>query len=401
MIAAVKGWYAAWAALLVFCPPRAGAAGDPQSAARELAARTVDFAGGGAALAVVWHNASSLGSSESARARAAFEAALQQAGERIGETATIEVRLTLTENPTEYLLVEEARRGEERQVWMAAWARPEEGSRRISPGVSLDLKLVWEQDEQILDVAFPAGAMLVLAPSNVTLYARVSGQWAARQRLPLTPAKPWPRDLRGRLRASGTNFQVYLPGMRCTGATDPTPAMECGASEEPWVLESGSRGLLLANFMAGRNYFDGRVVAQNGAQRAVVPFYSAARVEDRGETFWLLAPVDGRTQFFDGGLNPVSGGATPAWGSDIAGIDAGCGPASQVLATRPGDSSEPDAIQAFSLVERTVAPVTSAAIFPGPVTALWTSGGASALAVARDLSTGRYAAYVITVACGA
>ena len=68
------------------------------------------------------------------------------------------------------------------------------------------------------------------------------------------------------------------------------------------MLESGSRGLLLSNFMAGRNYFDGRVVAQNGAQRAVVPFYSAARVEDRGETFWLLAPVDGRTQFFDGGL---------------------------------------------------------------------------------------------------
>jgi hypothetical protein len=71
-----------------------------------------------------------------------------------------------------------------------------------------------------------------------------------------------------------------------------------------------------------------------------------------------------------------------------------------VLATRPGDGTEPDAIQAFSWAERTAAPVTAPANFSGPVTALWTSGGASALAVVRDLTTGRYAAYVITLACG-
>jgi len=400
MIAAVKGWYAAWAALLVFCPPHARAADDLESAARELAAKTVGFAGGGATLAMTWRNASSVGAAELGQARAAFEAALRQAGERIGETAPIEVRLTLAENPTQYLLVAEARRGEERQVWMAAWARREEGSRRVPPGVSLDRKLVWEQDEQILDVAFPAGAMLVLAPSRVTLYAKVSGQWVARQSLPLAPAKPWPRDLRGRLRATGANFQVFLPGMTCNGTTDPSLAMECRASQEPWVLESGSRGLLLASLAAGRNYFNGRVVAQNGAPRAVVPFYSAASVEEREGTFWLLALVDGQTQLFDNSLNPVPGGTVPAWGSDIAGIDARCGPASQVLATRPGDGSEPDAIQAFSFVERAAAPVTAPTNFSGPVTALWTSGGASALAVARDLSTGRYSAYVLTVACG-
>ena len=399
MIAAVKGWYAAWAALLVFCPLRAKAADDPASAARELAAKTAGFVGSGATVAVAWHNASSLGSAEAGQARAAFEAALRQAGERIGENPGLEVRLTLSENPTQYLLVEEARRGEERQVWMAAWMRRED-THRAPAGVSLDRRLVWEQDEQILDIAFSASLMLVLAPSNITLYGKLNGQWVARQSLQITPPKPWPRDLRGRLRTAGSNFQAFLPGMTCNGTTDPAPSMECRSSEEPWVLESGSRGLLLASFAAGRNYFDGRVVAQNGAPRTVAPFYTAASVEERGQTLWVLALVDGRTEIFDNSLGPVASAATVAWGSDIAGVDARCGPSSQVLATRPGDGSEPDAIQAFSLSDRAAQPVTTPANFSGPVTALWTSGGNSALAVARDLSTGRYAAYLITVACG-
>lgn len=400
MIAAVKGRYAAWAALLVFCPLCAKAADDSGSAARELAAKAADFAGAGATLALTWRNTSSLGSAEAGQARAAFEAALRQAGERIGENASAELRLTLSENPTQYLLVEEARRGEERQVWIAVWTKREGAAHRGVTGVALDRRLVWEQDEQILDVAFPGAAMLVLSPSNVTVYRKSGGPWEARQSLPIAPVKPWPRDLRGRLRTAGSTFQAFLPGMTCSGAVDPAPAMECRASEEPWVLESGSRGLLLANFMTSRNYFDGRVVAQNGAPRSVAAFYTAASVEERGQTLWLLSLVDGRVQIFDSNLAPLSAGSIASWGSDIAGIDARCGPASQVLATRPGDGSEPDAIQAFSIAERAPQTITAPVSFPGPVTALWSFGGNSALAVARDLSTGTYSAYVITVACG-
>ena len=60
-----------------------------------------------------------------------------------------------------------------------------------------------------------------------------------------------------------------------------------------------------------------------------------------------------------------------------------------------------DAIQAFAIVNRAAVPLAAAADLPGPVTALWTSAGSSATAVVRDLGTGRYAAYRITVACGA
>jgi hypothetical protein len=122
-------------------------------------------------------------------------------------------------------------------------------------------------------------------------------------------------------------------------------------------------------------------------------------VESQGRTWWLLAAIDGKTRIFDAALDPA-GTAAIQWGSDIAGTDAHCGAGSQVLATRPGDRDRPDAIQAFTMIDRALEPLTEAADFPGPVVALWTSGGTAATAVARDLRTGEYAAYVVTVVCG-
>ncbi|MBZ5727679.1 MAG: hypothetical protein LAP87_22105 [Acidobacteriia bacterium] len=398
MIAAVKGWHAAFSALLFFIPPAASAADDLPGAARELARKSAAFAGRGGAVSVAWRNLSSLGSYELGQARAAFEAALQESGLRAGEAApAAELRVTLSENSLQYLLVEEARKGDERQVWMAAWKRT--GPAAVpSPAIALDKALLWEQDEPILDVAFPAAAMLVLSASRVALYARENGQWAERQALPLAPIKPWPRDLRGRLRTHGPSFQAYLPGMACSGQAEPALTLECRPSDEPWVLESGSRAMLLANFSAARNYFDGRITTQTGLRKTIPAFYSAASVEEQGRPLWLVAMVDGRTQIFDASFEAAGG--IPGWGSDLAGPDARCGGGSPVLATRPGDASEPDAIQAFAVANRAVRPLSAPADLPGPVTALWPSGAAAVLAVARNLATGKYAAYLVTINCG-
>jgi hypothetical protein len=51
-------------------------------------------------------------------------------------------------------------------------------------------------------------------------------------------------------------------------------------------------------------------------------------------------------------------------------------------------------------VNRAAAPVTAPIEFGGPVTALWSAGGASAIVVVRDPDTGRYAASLLTVVCG-
>jgi hypothetical protein len=399
MIAAVKGWPAVLAALLFFLPRYARSADDPAGAARELAQKTAAYAGRGALVEVTWRNIASLDPATGQEARAAFEAALQESGAHVGDVApAVEAQITFSENESQYLMVEESRKGEERQVWIAFWKR--DAPRAAPPQtVALEKKLVWEQNEAILDVAFPAAGLLVLTPGRVTLYKQVNGNWEASQPAAVTPAQPWPRDPRGRLRTAGKTFQAFLPGMACSGATEPALATECRATDEPWLMESGSPAPLRVNFAAGRNYFDGRVTTPDGVHETVPPFYSAASVEDQGRTWWVLAQVDGRSQIFDAAFQPA--GIAAQRGSDVAGTRARCGGASQAVATRPGDRSDPDTLQAFSVVNGSAATVTTAAVeFPGPITALWTSGADSVLAVAHDLRTGRYAAYLVTVVCG-
>ena len=398
MIAVVKRWHAVLFALPFFFPPGATAADDVGGAARELARKTAGLVGKGASVAITWRNLSSL-ESTAVQARAAFESALQDAGVRLSDNSpAAEARLTVSENATQFLLVEEASKGDEHQVWLTFWKRS--GMLTApTPGITLEKKLLWEQDEQILDVAFPAAGMLVLGRSNVTLYTRSGAKWEAQRALPLIPSKPWPADLRGRLQLKGPTFQVYLPGTRCEGSTEAPVAMECRPSDDAWVLESGSRSLLLASYNPGRNYFDGKVTSQSGQRKTVPPFFSAASVESQGRQLWVLTAIDGRTQIFDGALDPV-GTSTLAWGSDLAGTDAHCGAGSQILATRPGDGALAEGVQAFTMVDRTPVPLTESAEFPGPVVALWTSGGSAATVVVRDLRSGKYAAYTLTVVCG-
>jgi hypothetical protein len=397
MIAAVKGWYAATAALLFFFPPGASAAEDSNGAARELARKTAAFAGR-EPVSAGWRNASPLSSSEIAQTRAVFEAALREFGGRLGDQApAVEVRITMSEDRSQYLLVEEARKGEERQVWIASWKRAGAGA-TAAAAVTLDKKFLWEQQEPMLDMAFAAGTMLVLSPTRVARLERQGTQWVPRDSAALPAGKPWPRDLRGHLRVTATAFQVFLPGTACAGSLEPALALECRQTDEPWVLESGSRALLLATFAPARNFFDGRVISQAGARKSVPPFYSAAAVEDQGRTLWILALVDGRAQLFDAALDAV-GTLSAAWGSDIVGTDARCGGGSQLLATRPGDGNSPDAVQAFAIVNREPGLLTAAAEFPGPVLALWGAGGGAAVAIVRNPVTGKYEAYSIAVVC--
>ncbi len=383
----MNGWHAVLAALLFLTPRVSPAADDLPGAAKELARKTLGFAGGRVAVGATFRNISSLPDSDLAQVRREFEAALT-----VGPTAAIDVRITLSENASQYLLVEEARKGEDTQVWFAGWPRS-----RVEPvsglGVTIDKKLVWEQDEPILDVAVLDSFVVVLSPSKIALYA----ERQLKQVVPIAPGKAWPRDLRGRLRLNGGRLQVLLPAMECSGMVQPQLSIDCRPSEEPWVLESGSRAILLATYSRDRNYFDGHVILQNGSRKSVAPFYSAAAVEDPAGTIWLLATLDGRTQIFDAAFEAVA--AIPSWGSDVVGTSGRCAGGSAILATLAGDATEPDGVQAFSIVNRMAVALGAPASFNGPVTALWPSTPSSALAVVHDLATGKYAAYVLSLVC--
>uniref|UniRef100_Q01NK0 Uncharacterized protein n=1 Tax=Solibacter usitatus (strain Ellin6076) TaxID=234267 RepID=Q01NK0_SOLUE len=393
MIAGVNGWLAVLSALLVLLPRDARAADDLGGAVRELARKTVSLVGRGEPVSLTWRNVSSLGAAEFNQARAAFDSALREAGGRGSDIAAVaEAHFTISENQTQILIVEEIRKGEDRQVWIAGWKRSAAATAPAG-GISLDKKLVWEQEEQILDaVAVPDG-VLVLSPSKITL--RVRG---ATQTQPITMSRPWPRDLRGHIRASGGGFKAALPGASCSGSIEPVLTVECHPNDEPWTLDAGARGVMLANFTAGRNYFDGRIVPPSGGRKTLPAFFSAAPIDEGGKQYWLFALAGGKTQITDGVFEPA--GSVAGWGSDLAGTEARCGGGSQVLATRAGDAREPDTLRAFTFSSRTPQALTPPLDLPGPVTALWSAGGNAAIAVVRDLSSGRYAAYAITVNCG-
>jgi hypothetical protein len=393
MIAGVNGWFAVLSALLVLVPLDARAADDLSSAVRELARKTVAYAGRGEPVSLNWRNVSSLGSADFNQVRAAFDGALRDAGGRAGEIAPIaEGRLTVSENQAQILIVEELGKGDDRQVWIVSWKRSLPAAPSIN-GVSLEKKLVWEQEEQILDAVPSADGILVLSPSKITLHRQ-----STTQSFPIPIARPWPRDLRGHLRSGGGGFKATLPGVACSGTLEPALTAECHASDEPWTLDAGARGLLLANFSPARNYFDGRVVLTNGARKTIAPFFSAAALDENGKSFWLFALTGGRVQILDAAFDPA--GSINGWGSDLAATEAHCAGGSQVLATRASDAREPDSLRVFALSNRTPVALGPALDLPGPVTALWSLGGNAAMGVVRDLTTGRYAAYAITVNCG-
>lgn len=360
-------------------------------AARELARKIAAAAPGPVALS--FRNQSSLPGPAFDEVRRIVEAELRANG-----SAAAEIRVTASESLRDYLLVAEVRRG---LVLMAGWPRPPATSAPTG-GINLEKKLVWQQDEPMLDfaVAETGGTrlLLVLETARVAVYAASANGWEPRQSFPIAAPGPPSRDPRGRLTVQAPAFQAYLPGVACRGTLEP-PALDCQPGDALWPLVSGATFTGLAAFRPGRNLFDGTIVTAAGGRSAVPPFFSMALAGTVAEPLWIFAFRDGRSAVYNAALAPV-GPQVPDWGSDVAGAETRCGSGRQVLATRPGGDSAPDSIEAWEIDAGNARLVSPALDLPGPVTALWPAGAAGASAVVRDPQTGRFAAYAVAIGCG-
>jgi hypothetical protein len=299
--------------------------------------------------------------------------------------APAKVRITLSENPQDYIWVAEIVRSDAREQLMVVQTRPAEvEAPGTTPRMAIRAELVFEAEDPILDLAFQDAGLLVLGPRHLSLCHRLNDRWNPAQAAAVPDSRPLPRDIRGRLTVQGTSIHAYLPGLACSGTASPDFTLECMQSDTPWPLESGP-----AKFESSRNYF---------VQVDRPPFFSSAAVRENGGPLWIFAGTDGRVRLYDRALQPA--GTIPGWGSDMAGVDSGCGARRQVFVALPRDPSERGAVQAFEIVRRQAVAVTAPVEFPGPITALWPlSSGDSAVAVTRDVRTGRYAAYHLSIAC--
>jgi len=387
------------AILAVLILTTSAAAQEWDAPARELAEKIIAHAQSRSSLSLTVKNISSLPPSRVAEVQRALESELRRRGVSLvePERAIDQARVTLSENTSGYLWVAEVGHDESWDVVMVRVpvVAPAE---RAPTTLTLRRTPFWSQPEPMLDVVSTAdGGLLVLGRDSVSLYRVQDRKWQLAGSAPLTHPRSWPRDLRGRLaiEADGS-FHAYLPSVQCAGTIQPQLNLACRPSDDPWPLSPEVN----AFFSGHRNFFAGAVkLAGSGQAGDLGPFYSAAIFAQGERGFWIVAFTDGGVKLIDAQGQVVT--TFKGWGSDVAGITSDCGSGWQALGTRATDSTLPDSLTAYEIVNRDAVEAAPALEFSGPITALWSaSDGRSVTAISHNLRTGDYEAFSVSAVCG-
>jgi hypothetical protein len=389
--------------LICFCWSAASYAAGLKTSAEELAKRIAGGVGAGN-IALTLTNASSLTPKDSEEVDRNLRLRLAAAGVHVvkPEQAATSVDVTLSENTQSFVWVAVVHQGtSEPRVAIMAVPRTETSAPiQELPPLALRKTLLWTQERQILDLLVLESAnpapLLVLDSENVGIYRAASGRWQQEQLLPIAHSMPWPRDLRGRLALRADRVvDAYLPGVSCQVSIDAAVVMNCRESNDPWLVSSLVP--VGAFFAPPRNFFTGVLAPGIGHQTSVSKFYTVAPVARQSSTVWLTAATDGNVHLLDGSTEQT---LSVRWGSDLASVRSSCGSGWQILSSSRGLGSG-DSIKAYEMPDQEPVPVSVAADFAGPVTALWTeASGTSAIAVSKNVGTGNYEAYRLAVACG-
>ncbi len=394
---------------------------------QQLARKIVAVTGPGAVV-ITLENRSSLSKRDNEIIQNGLRSALEGLGIRFvkAEQAAATVAIYLSENSASYVWVAEVRQGtSEAVVVMVAVPRPQ-GTMATHEPVPLSLRKIplWTQDDPILDVAVleensAPTHIAVLDAVKVTIYRWQAGKWQQEQALALVHARPWPRDLRGRLVLARDHLlDVYLPGVICRSTSGVPLTLNCRETDDPWPLvpsafSGGSFSAFPASaststvvppmgafFAPTRNFFTGALTPGVGKLTTVSKFYSAAFLPRDKYLLWLFAGTDGHVHMVDG-VSDQAGRF--AWGSDLTSVKTACGAGWQILATGSGANKEEttgDSVRAYEFPDRDPVAVSAAIDFPGMVTALWTEAKAdTAIAVAKNRETGSYEAFRLAVVC--
>jgi hypothetical protein len=289
----------------------------------------------------------------------------------VEQSPSVELLLTLSQNPATLLLVGEARRGEQREVAIV----PVEAPVTAAPPqrTAIAATRIWEQDTPFLDIASAENLTLVLESGRVAVYENGSLKSA----VAIKSDTPLPRDLRGRLRVEGSEVAAWLPGMTCRGPLQPVSLL-CESSNTAWPIAPG----LSATIVPARNYFDGTV----DSGRRAAPFFSAALVENR----LLTAGLDGQVRIYADSPEPAA--TWTGWGDDIAGVSTACG--RHVLTAEDGT------VRVYEIVEGKPVAAGAPVELPGVTSALWEGAdGRHAVAIILNDSSGRHEAFSLSITC--
>ena len=250
------------------------------------------------------------------------------------DSATI-LRVTLSQNARQGLWIAEVQQGPEVRVAMVSVANAPPPVKPEETPILLRKMLLVSQMEPILDAELmpsagdlgTAKSLVVLSPEQIAIYrgGESGGAWVKGQSLEIAHGKPYPRDVRGRLRPEADGvFKAYLPGVICSASPQEGPvsfAVSCADSDDPWPL--GSRK---AFYNSSRNYFTGVTIPSAGGDTE--PFFSAAELLGKRGAAVVYSEAGGQFRISDGsGLKILAG--SRGWGSDVVGVHSDCGTGAQ------------------------------------------------------------------------
>jgi len=295
-----------------------------QDLAPELASKIAAAVGSGDQVTLTMVTTAETDRAASMPIEAEIRQALAARGVRLveGTEAPAALQVGCTSNLRERACVAELRRGTRRELVVVTRPLDTRDERRIPP--SLELIPLFSQRAPILDVVLAGNRLLVLDPERVTLYEQIleraavapaseaghssisasavgalashSGErrleasaerrrWNQLQSRPIATSRPWPRDVRGRLRSDERTVTAWLPGVTCSGSADLSRFACADERGVPWPIGIENTGV-----DAARNYF-------YTPER--LPFYGSAALGADADPRWLVVSASGELLFSD------------------------------------------------------------------------------------------------------
>jgi hypothetical protein len=318
-------------------------------------------------------------------------------------TYETKLRVSLSQNLSERMWVADYDNEGVHVVSMAPFERTSLDVRPWLKGVHLDRELIFSDTSQFLDFILcqkatkeNCGVKLVLFPAEVMGMAG----WESFPNISVQHEKPWPRDLRGRIRPIDPGFEAHVEDVICSGFDNLQDA-KCYTTKNSWSFW-GPKGESASGVLAsGQNWFtwERTASANNNIQSKHDQFFSLAGLELNGEPGWVVSGIDGNVRIM-ANKNGETLGTTSGWGSELAVVNTDCGNGWQILATRARDYTETDAVTVYEWTGSEFRALTDPLETNGPIVAMWSADGEGpARAVVHNLKTGNYEAYLLKVGC--
>jgi len=313
----------------------------------------------------------------------------------------VKVRITLSADNEERLWIADFDNDGPHATLIEPFERSSFDAKPWASRTHVDRELVFAGNAPILDFACtnpPAakecGKVLVLYTDGIVLMDSDQNF----PRIAFSRDSPWPRDLRGRVAISGSDFKARIEEVECSGNFARVPATKCSPINGPWVF-AGPEEMTLAFLASSGNWFQWTGATPSAAKVNREPFFSLAGLEAASEPAWISTGTKGETRLV-AGKSENTLATTSAWGSEVATVKTDCGTGWQILSTSKRDNTELDSITVYEWAGNEFRSLSDPLELDGTVVAMWSAeNGGPARAVVHNLKTGNYEAYLLKVEC--